>query len=133
MTWQRMIGALLTVAVVATGCGNGDSATTTTSAMASTAATTTSSSAPVELTTSSEASQPSREEIRFQSDGFELVGDLHLPGGEGLFGGLILVPGSGGQTRDGAPSAGLIGSVSWMPGTPCFPGTSRGAGNPEAS
>ena len=108
MTWRRVLITVMVVAVVAAGCGDGDSATTTTSAVAGATATTTSGIAPVEPTTSPETPRPSREEIRFQSGGFELVGDLHLPGGEGLFGGVILVPGSGGQTRDSAPSAGLI-------------------------
>ena len=105
---RRTLGALVTAAVVAAGCGDADSATTTTIVTTSTSATTTSTAALAELTTSSRAPQPAREEIRFQSGDFELVGDLHVPGGDGPFGGLIMVPGSGDQTRDSAPSAGLI-------------------------
>jgi pimeloyl-ACP methyl ester carboxylesterase len=49
-------------------------------------------------------SGPSTEEIRFSSGAFEVVGDLILPEGEGPFPAVILVSGSGPQTRTRASS-----------------------------
>lgn len=43
------------------------------------------------------------EEIRFSTDGFDLVGDLVLPGGSGPYPAVIVVSGDGPQTRYSTP------------------------------
>jgi pimeloyl-ACP methyl ester carboxylesterase len=42
-------------------------------------------------------------DIQFRSDGFQVVGDLHLPDGEGLHPAVIVVHGDGPQTRTSTP------------------------------
>lgn len=53
-------------------------------------------------------SEQSTREVRFRSDGFELVGDLHLPAGPGPHPALIIVHGSGSQTRTSTPTSDLV-------------------------
>ena len=56
-------------------------------------------------TPASSSSLPERtEEIRFAVDSFALVGDLHLPPGAGPHGAVVLVHGSGPQTRTSTPT-----------------------------
>ena len=52
--------------------------------------------------------EASSSEVRFRSGDFDLVGTLHLPAGQGPYGALVLVHGSGPQTRESTPSSGLI-------------------------
>lgn len=87
------------------GCGGSDPGTT--SAPTTTEPATTSTAA-VAVGNSGSDADLSTEEVRFQSGEFELVGDLHLPDGEGPYPALILVHSSGPQTRDSTPSAGLL-------------------------
>lgn len=51
---------------------------------------------------------PGTEEVMFTSNGFELVGDLELPGGPGPHPAVVLVHGSGSQTRYSTPTSGLV-------------------------
>ncbi len=51
---------------------------------------------------------PRTEEVSFGSDGFQLVGDLDVPGGPGPHPAVVLVHGSGSQTRFSTPTSGLI-------------------------
>jgi pimeloyl-ACP methyl ester carboxylesterase len=55
---------------------------------------------------------PAKEEIRFRSGDFELVGDLRLPAGDGHYPAVILVHGDGPATRHGAvpfgPTIGIL-------------------------
>jgi pimeloyl-ACP methyl ester carboxylesterase len=78
----------------------------TTVAAAPTTASTTVPSA--DLSEASPKWEASSSEVRFRSGDFDLVGTLHLPAGPGPFGALILVHGSGPQTRESTPSSGLI-------------------------
>ncbi len=48
------------------------------------------------------------EEVTFTSNGFGLVGDLELPGGPGPHPAVVLVHGSGSQTRYSTPTTGLV-------------------------
>lgn len=52
--------------------------------------------------------EPQPEEVSFSSDGFELAGDLHVPGGSGPHPAVVLVHGSGMQTRYSTPTSGLV-------------------------
>jgi pimeloyl-ACP methyl ester carboxylesterase len=85
---------LATLGLVSVGCGSGGSQPFSIDA----------------TTVPSEAadSEPSTREVRFQSNGFELVGDLHLPGGSGPHPALIIVHGSGAQTRTSTPTSDLV-------------------------
>ena len=53
-------------------------------------------------------SGPATEEIRFTSDGFEVVGDLRLPDGAGPYPAVIVVHGDGPQTRNSTPGTRTI-------------------------
>ncbi len=81
--------AVALVVLLATACGG------------SMESTTTSTGAPDDF-------GPVTQEVMFSSNGFELVGDLELPGGPGPHPAVILVHGSGSQTRLGTPTSGLV-------------------------
>lgn len=49
------------------------------------------------------SSEVTTEEVRFRADHFDLVGDLVLPGTPGPHPAVIVVAGSGRQTRDSTP------------------------------
>ncbi len=51
---------------------------------------------------------PQTEEVSFDSNGFRLVGDLHVPDGSGPHRAVVLVHGSGTQTRYSTPTSGLV-------------------------
>jgi pimeloyl-ACP methyl ester carboxylesterase len=53
---------------------------------------------------SSTAAPATTEEIRFSVASFDIVGDLHLPAGPGPHGAVVLVHGSGPQTRTSTPT-----------------------------
>lgn len=63
---------------------------------------------PTEASDTSPGLEASESVVRFRSGDFELVGTLHLPAGTGPHGALIMVHGSGPQTRESTPSSGLI-------------------------
>ncbi len=109
-TRQRASAVALLAAVFAVvGCAGASQETTTAASPAAPSAggvTTTTSPAATSIdmeTTvpSAEAGTPklSSEDFQFRSDGFDLVGTLHLPAGTGPHGALIMVHGSGPQTE----------------------------------
>lgn len=57
---------------------------------------------------SNEDTKPVSTEVSFSSNGFELVGDLHLPGGLGPHPAVVLIHGSGPQTRLSTPTSDLV-------------------------
>jgi pimeloyl-ACP methyl ester carboxylesterase len=52
--------------------------------------------------------EPTTLEIQFRADGFELVGDLILPASAGPHPAVIVVSGSGSQTRDSTPGYSVV-------------------------
>ena len=103
----RVLVAMSMVAVLVGSCGGGGDAATTaapsTTAAATTTTTTTTTTTAAPTTTTSEIPQRRIEEISFRSGEFELVGDLVVPAGDGPHPAVIVVSGSGPQTRYSTP------------------------------
>lgn len=100
---RRLLVTGVVLAVLGAACGGGDGTGTSTTPPPPTVPGTTtlaSGSAP--------PSGPSTDEIRFTSGPFELVGDLNLPGGDGPHPAVIVVAGSGTQTRTSTPGFALV-------------------------
>jgi pimeloyl-ACP methyl ester carboxylesterase len=72
------------------------------------------------------------EEVRFRADGFELAGDLILPGRPGPHPAVIVVSGSGSQTRDSTPGYSAVRRTFGAAGFAVFswdkPGTGASTG-----
>jgi len=68
------------------------------------------------------------DEIRFQSGGFELVGDLAVPDGPGPHPAVIIVHGDGPQTRSSTPGTGQILSIFGDAGFAVFAWDKPGSG-----
>lgn len=87
----------------------------------------------VPSTATSAAPGPSTEEIRFGSDGFDLVGDLILPEGEGPFPAVILVTGDGPATRSSTPTGNLVSEIFGETGFAVFSWDKPGSGESTGS
>jgi dienelactone hydrolase len=100
---------LLSFTVLAASCGGGGPAATT-SPPASVVSNTTPAPSALETTTTvaKAVAEPAVEEVEFESDGFELAGTLFLPAGEGPHPAVIIVSGSGAQTRASTPGHSLV-------------------------
>ena len=94
MIGDRPALLLAALACTASACGGGDAAT----------APTTSAAATTTPTVVDWPDEPVTEEAAFISGDFEVVGDLILPGGEGPYPAVIVVAGSGAQTRTSSPT-----------------------------
>ena len=118
------VGALLTAA-----CGGGADANDAAAPESTSAAPPTTAATPEDVV----AGEPIVEEVAFQSDGFNLVGDLVLPTGTGPFPAVIVVHGSGPQTRYSTPGRGYIverfGSAGYAVLTWDKPGTGSSTGS----
>jgi len=107
---MRVVGVSVTL-LLAGGCGgNGSGLIATTelelapsTSLAATTLATTTTEGPVELEI-----ELLREEVRFRSGEFQLVGELSLPGGNGPYRAIVLIHSSGSQTRTSTPTSGLI-------------------------
>lgn len=107
-------GAVLAVSITLVGCGGTSSETTPAASVPPDVSTTIVTSLSPGVSTTTEpadpagSSPPSSEEFRFRSDGFDLVGTLDLPPGDGPHNALVMVHSSGAQTRDSTPGSGLV-------------------------
>lgn len=92
------------VALIAVSCGGSAEPAT------STAPVTTEATAPVATGASASTADvvPTTEEVHFRSGDFDLVGDLVLPGDNGPYPAVIVVHGSGPQTRYSTPGRSFI-------------------------
>ena len=106
MTTPRLAVSLpLVVALVAASCGESGAASVSEPADAVVApSSTTTTIAPA----ATAFAEPTTEDVRFQSDGFDLAGSLVFPAGEGPFPAVVVVSGSGPQTRASTPGYGTI-------------------------
>ena len=104
MSASRRIALLGVSALVVASCGSGDGSASTTTVPPATAATTTTTPPVVTTPPATEPPPgPTTIEVGFTAGEFELVGDLVLPGGDGPHPAVILVSGSGPQTRTSIP------------------------------
>lgn len=104
---RSLLAPATILTLLAAGCGGTEPEVTTTlgTLVTTPSSTEVTSTAPTDQV---DPSQPSTDEIRFRSGEFELVGSLHLPAGNGPHGAVIMVHGSGAQTRDSTPTSGLV-------------------------
>jgi hypothetical protein len=86
---KRLLLSIVVLTLLIAGCGQP-------------AATPTPTPMPTPTATTAPATGPSKEEIRFQSGHFELVGELRLPARGGKHPSIIMVHGDGPATRNGA-------------------------------
>lgn len=68
------------------------------------------------------------EEVRFTSDGFDVVGDLLLPGSQGPYPAVIIVHGDGPQTRTSTPGTQTVRSAFGEAGFAVFSWDKPGSG-----
>ena len=105
---QGVAIVLSVMGLLATSCGGDEGGSTITSTAPETTTSTTTSQATSSTAPISWLPEPSTEEFSFESGGFRLVGDLSLPGGEGPYPAVIMVSGSGSQTRSSTPTSSLV-------------------------
>jgi pimeloyl-ACP methyl ester carboxylesterase len=129
---RRIAPVVAVLLVLSAGCGD-DSAVDTTPAPSSTSGTTSTAAAATTTepppTSAPAASGPATEELRFSSDGFDVVGDLILPGGEGPFPAVLVVAGSGPQTRTSTPTYRLVAQIFGDAGFAVFSWDKPGSGD----
>ncbi len=117
-------------ALLVSSCGSGE--TTDTAATTSTPSGTTHTTLPPSSTEPAPSpvapGETITEEIRFQVDGFELVGDLVLPGTPPPHPAVIVVSGSGPQARDSTPGYSAVERTFGAPGFAIFSWDKPGSG-----